>query len=83
MNQAKPDSRVIPFTGEFYQPTEPQPAPPQKSQIITLMLLAMCLLATGAALGATAVYNSPNQVRVRTLQAQSEQLTQIKKQICN
>jgi hypothetical protein len=85
MNQAKPNtttSRVVPFTGEFYPPTEPPPVQPQKNALITFVLLGMCLLATGAAIGATATYNSPDQVQMRTLQTQSEQLAKIQEQIC-
>ncbi|OUL36373.1 hypothetical protein BV372_08120 [Nostoc sp. T09] len=82
MNQTKQSgSRVVPFTGEFYQP-EPPPVQPQRNSLSAVVLLGICLLATGAALGATATYNSPDQVQMRTLQTQSEQLAKIKEQIC-
>ncbi|NJN13662.1 MAG: hypothetical protein HC815_39545 [Richelia sp. RM1_1_1] len=74
-------SKVVPFTGEFYQETDqPESAKPP---ITIFVMLGLCLLCSGAALGASAVYNSPQQQQLRLLQQQSEQLKEIKKQLCN
>lgn len=76
-----PGSRVVPFTGEFYQPAA-SPTPPERSSFAAFLLLGLCLLGAGAALGATAAYNSPEQVQLRQLQAEAAQLTKLKQQIC-
>lgn len=73
-------SKVVPFTGELY----PQVAPEIKIQSVNPLApfaFVMCLIA-GLALGATAVYQSPEQVELRSLKTQAEQLTKLQQEIC-
>lgn len=76
-----PGAKVIPFQGEFYQTNPPEPEP-QKPLTSLLLIAAVTLLGAGAALGATAAYNSPDQVELRELKAQSAQLNQVKDNLC-
>lgn len=79
IKQTNSQTKVIPFTGEFYQ-TEHQEA--AKPPIMLFAMLGLSLIFGGAALGATAVYNSPEQQQLRLLEQQSQQLQQLKKQLC-
>lgn len=72
--------KVVPFTGELY----PQVAPEIRIQSVNPLApfaFVMCLIA-GLALGATAVYQSPQQVELRSLKIQAQQLTNLQKEIC-
>lgn len=79
-NQTPQQTKVVPFTGEFYQTDDQEP---KKTPITLFLMLGLCLICSGAALGATAVYNSPEQQQLRLLEQQSQQLQQLKKQLCN
>ena len=79
-NQTPQQTKVVPFTGEFYQTTDQEP---KKLSITLFLMFGLCLICSGAALGATAVYNSPEQQQLRLLQEQSQQLQQLKQQLCN
>lgn len=80
-HQVKGDRpKVVPFTGELY----PQVAPEVKIQSINPLApfaFVMCLIA-GLALGATAVYQSPEQVELRSLKTQAQQLAKLQQEIC-
>ena len=73
-------TKVVPFTGEFYQTGDQEP---KKPPIMLFAMLGLCLICSGAALGATAVYNSPEQQQLRLLEQQSQELQQLKQQLCN
>lgn len=76
-----PGMKVVPFTGEFYQPTEPTPQP--KNSFTGLLMFGIAaLFGVGYALGSVAAYQSPDQVQLRNLQSQSAQLTKVKEQVC-
>lgn len=76
LKSPQPNSKVIPFTGELYHQ-------PSKPPIMLFVMLAICLVGSGAAIGATAMYNSPEQQQLRLLEQQSEQLQRLKQQLCN
>jgi len=83
MTQTKQQTgvKVVPFTGEFYQPTEVQTEP--KNQLTSLWLFGIvALVGIGYALGSIAAYQSPEQVELRSLQSDSAQLVKIKQQVC-
>ena len=79
-NQTPQQAKVVPFTGEFYQ-TEHQEA--AKPPIMLFAMLGLCLICSGVAIGATAIYNSPEQQQLRLLEQQSQELQQLKQQLCN
>lgn len=82
--KTNPETKVVPFRGEMYQETPTQAAPPpqQSFNFATVATVAACLIGVGAALGATATYNSTEQNQLRQLQQESKQLLQIKQQVC-
>lgn len=75
--------KVVPFCGEFYeQPPQQESPPPQNNSFAFLFFVAACLIAAGVALGSTINYHSGEQVQIRELQQQSQQLEKIKKEAC-
>ncbi|MEH1785519.1 MAG: hypothetical protein V7L23_07980 [Nostoc sp.] len=82
MKQTKqhPTSKVVPFTGEFY-PDIAEPAPAVPNLAAFLVILAAALVA-GLSLGAISTYQSADQVQLREMKAQSQQLEKVKNQVC-
>jgi hypothetical protein len=79
-----PGTKVVPFRGEMYQETSTaEVTPPQQSNTSFLIFFCLCMVGMGVALGATLTYNSPEQVQIRDMQHQLQQLNQVKKQLCN
>lgn len=72
-------NKVVPFTGELYPQDEP--APVVASNAPYLVVIASALVA-GLAIGAIATYQSSDQVQLRQMKAQSEQLEKVKTQVC-
>ena len=83
MKQAKQQttSKVVPFTGEFY-PDVPEPTPAGNNLAAFLVMLAAALVA-GLSMGAMSTYQSADQVQLREMKAQSQQLEKVKNQVCN
>jgi len=73
-------SKVVPFTGEFY-PETPEVSPQADNTPSFLVMVAAALVA-GLSIGAIAVYQSSDQVQLRQMKLQSEQLQQVKTQVC-
>ncbi|MFK0730028.1 MAG: hypothetical protein ACIWVG_02370 [Gloeotrichia echinulata HAB0833] len=73
-------SKVVPFTGEFYSETE-NISPTSDNTAAFLVIIAAALVA-GLSIGAISVYQSSDQVQLRQMKAQSEQLQQVKTQVC-
>lgn len=73
--------KVVPFTGQFY-PQQPETAPQQNNAPAFLAILA-CAVAAGLSVGAMLVYQSSDQVQLRQLKADQEQLQQVKEKACN
>ncbi|WP_414579638.1 hypothetical protein [Anabaena sp. CCY 9402-a] len=83
MKQTKQQSasgKVVPFTGEFYPVTD-TPAPTTDNTPTYLVIVAAALIA-GLSMGAIFTYQSADQVQLRQMKAQSEQLEQVKNQVC-
>jgi hypothetical protein len=78
--QTKPPSKVVPFTGEFYP--APEPTPPALNNTSAYLVLIGAALVAGLAIGAICTYQSADQVQLREMKAQSEQLQQVKTQVC-
>ena len=76
----QPVGKVVPFTGEFY-PDAPEPTPAPDLNAAYLVMFAAALVA-GLSLGAIFTYQSVDQVQLRQMKAQSEQLEQVKTQVC-
>lgn len=74
-------SKVVPFTGEFYPQTPENISPPTDNTPSFLVMVAAALVA-GLSIGAIAVYQSSDQVQLRQMKLQSEQLQQVKTQVC-
>ncbi|BAY10290.1 hypothetical protein [Calothrix sp. NIES-2098] len=72
-------SKVVPFTGEFY-PEVPEPMP-AASNAPYLVIVAAALIG-GLAIGSISTYQSADQVQLRQMKQQSEQLQQVKTQVC-
>ncbi|WP_375469551.1 hypothetical protein [uncultured Nostoc sp.] len=83
MKQAKqqPSSKVVPFTGEFYPVADPEPAPAVPNIAASLVIIAAALVA-GLSMGAISTYQSADQVQLRQMKAQSQQLEKVKNQVC-
>ncbi|MBW4644775.1 MAG: hypothetical protein KME23_17730 [Goleter apudmare HA4340-LM2] len=84
MNKAKqpPTSKVVPFTGEFFYP-QPDPTPqPATGNLSAFMVLIIAALAGGLAIGAIATYQRADQTELRQLQAERQQLQQVKQNVC-
>ncbi|MBE9050659.1 hypothetical protein IQ243_09575 [Nostocales cyanobacterium LEGE 11386] len=81
MNKTKQQtSKVVPFTGEFY-PTEIQPTPAANNTAAYLVMVAASLVA-GLSIGAMATYQSADQIELRQMQADVQQLQKVKTQVC-
>ncbi len=72
-------NKVVPFAGEFYPQIEPAPA--AASNAPYLLIIAAALIA-GLSIGAISTYQSADQEQLRQMKAQSEQLEQVKTQVC-
>lgn len=72
-------NRVVPFTGEFY--VQPQPAPVAASKAPYAIIIASALVA-GLAIGAISTYQSSDQVQLRQMKADAQQLEKLKTQVC-
>ncbi|MFN6499796.1 MAG: hypothetical protein RMX65_022775 [Nostoc sp. DedQUE01] len=83
MNKSKPQqrSKVVPFTGELYQP-EASPAEQQNNTPALLVILA-CAIAAGLSVGSMLTYQSTDQSELRRLKADQQQLQQVKEKACN
>lgn len=79
MKTKQATSKVVPFTGEFYPEAESTPAPAGLGA--TFVFIAAALLA-GLSVGALATYQSASQQQMRQLQADHQQLQQIKTKVC-
>lgn len=75
-------SKVVPFTGEFY-PTASEPTPARNNNNIAafLVMLAAALIC-GLSIGAMSTYQSADQVQLREMKSQSQQLEKVKNQVC-
>ncbi|MBD2438270.1 hypothetical protein [Nostoc sp. FACHB-110] len=82
MKQSKqqPAGKVVPFTGEFYP--EVDTTPPATGSAAPYMMFVAAALIGGLSLGAIATYQSVDQVKLREMQAQSQQLEKVKDQVC-
>ena len=82
MKQTKqqPSSKVVPFIGEFY-PDAPEPTPAGNNLTAFLVMIAAALVA-GLSMGAISTYQSADQVQLREMKAQSQQLEKVKNQVC-
>lgn len=82
MKQTKQQSgnKVVPFTGEFY-PDAPETAPGANNTAAFLVMVAAALVA-GLSMGAISTYQTADQVQLRQMKAQSQQLEQVKNQVC-
>lgn len=79
MKQTKqPAGKVVPFTGEFYPETTPTPADNTPAYLV---IIAAALVA-GLSMGAIFTYQSADQVQLREMKAHSQQLEQVKNQVC-
>ncbi|WP_017652150.1 hypothetical protein [Fortiea contorta] len=82
-NKQQPTSKVVPFTGEFYPEVEPTPTPAATPDLTpAYFVLFAAALVAGLSLGAIFTYQSADQVQLRQMKAQSEQLQQVKTQVC-
>lgn len=77
----QPSSKVVPFTGEFYPVAEQQPMPAVPNNAASLVIIAAALVA-GLSMGAISTYQSADQVQLRQMKAQSQQLEKVKNQVC-
>ncbi|MEH2031038.1 MAG: hypothetical protein V7K67_15475 [Nostoc sp.] len=73
-------SKVVPFTGEFY-PGVPESTPAGNNLAAFLVMIAAALVA-GLSMGAISTYQSADQVQLREMKAQSQQLEKVKNQVC-
>jgi len=72
-------SKVVPFTGEFYQD---EPIPVATSSAAPYFILVAAALIGGLSLGAISTYQSADQVQLRQMKADAQQLEQVKTQVC-
>ena len=80
-NLQQPSNKVVPFTGEFYQVADPEPIPAVPNIAAFLVIIAAALVA-GLSMGAISTYQSADQVQLRQMKAQSQQLEKVKNQVC-
>lgn len=73
-------SKVVPFTGEFYQDA-PEPTPAGNNLAAFSVMLAAALIA-GLSMGAISTYQSADQVQLREMKSQSQQLEKVRNQVC-
>ena len=83
MKQSKQQvsSKVVPFTGEFYPVPDPEPTPAGNNIAAFLVMIAAALVA-GLSMGAISTYQSADQVQLREMKVQSQQLEKVKSQVC-
>ncbi|MEH2151045.1 hypothetical protein [Nostoc sp.] len=74
-------SKVVPFTGEFY-PDIPEPTPSSGNNIAAYLVIVAAALVAGLSMGAISTYQSADQVQLREMKAQSQQLEKVKNQVC-
>lgn len=74
--------KVVPFTGQFY-PQQPEAAPIQQSNTPALLAILACAVAASLSVGSMLTYQSSDQVQLRQLKSDSEQLQQVKEKACN
>ncbi|MEH1905850.1 MAG: hypothetical protein V7L04_31845 [Nostoc sp.] len=77
----QPRSKVVPFTGEFY-PEASEPTPSAVPNIAASLVIIAAALVAGLSMGAISTYQSASQVQLRQMKAQSQQLEQVKNQVC-
>ena len=80
-SKQKPSSKVVPFTGEFYPIPDPEPVSAVPNVAAFLVIIAAALVA-GLSMGAMSTYQSADQVQLREMKAQSQQLEKVKNQVC-
>lgn len=83
MNKPQQTNKVIPFTGEFYPQIEHTPTPTATGNASAMMVLLIAAMVGGLAIGAIATYQRTDQTELRQLQAEREQLQQVKSRVCN
>jgi uncharacterized protein HemX len=81
-NLRQPSSKVVPFTGEFYPVSDPEPEKAGNNIAAFLVIIASALIA-GLSMGAISTYQSADQVQLREMKANSQQLEKVKNQVCN
>ncbi|MFN6526938.1 hypothetical protein [Nostoc sp. ChiSLP03a] len=74
-------SKVVPFTGEFYPIPDPEPTAAGNNIAGYLVIVTAALIA-GLSIGAISTYQSADQVQLREMKAQSQQLEKVKSQVC-
>jgi hypothetical protein len=79
--QRQHHTNVIPFTGELY-PASPPAQTPAGDNVASMLVFIAAALVAGLSLGAIAVYQSADQTQLRQLKAESEQLQQVRSNVC-
>ncbi|MEH2145314.1 hypothetical protein [Nostoc sp.] len=74
-------NKVVPFTGEFYPVADSEPMPAANNIAFFLVIIAAALVA-GLSMGAISTYQSADQVQLRQMKANSQQLEKVKSQVC-
>ncbi|MHC5614089.1 MAG: hypothetical protein ACYTXA_24620 [Nostoc sp.] len=74
-------SKVVPFTGEFYPIPDTEPTSVGNNIAAYLVIVAAALIC-GLSMGAISTYQSADQVQLREMKAQSQQLEKVKNQVC-
>lgn len=75
-------SKVVPFTGELYTHPTPEP-PPASDNLAAFLALGAAVLVAGLSIGAMTTYQSTDQVELRQLKAEREQLQKVRSNVCN
>ncbi|MCC5626866.1 hypothetical protein LC613_13720 [Nostoc sphaeroides CHAB 2801] len=75
-------SKVVPFTGEFYPVPDPEPITTSGNNLAAFLVIIAAALVAGLSLGAMSTYQSADQVQLREMKAQSQQLEKVKSQVC-
>lgn len=83
MNKPQQTSKVVPFTGEFYPQIDTAPTPTATGNGSAVIVLVVAAMVGGLSIGAIATYQRADQVELRQLQAEREQLQQVKNRVCN
>ncbi|MBD2204953.1 hypothetical protein H6G33_04160 [Calothrix sp. FACHB-1219] len=78
--QTTNSNRVVPFTGEFY--VQPQPSAPVAASKAPYAIIIAAALVAGLAIGAISTYQSSDQVQLRQMKADAQQLEKLKTQVC-
>ncbi len=74
-------SKVVPFTGEFYPVPDLEPTP-TGNNIAGYLVIVLAALICGLSMGAISTYQSADQVQLREMKANSQQLEKVKNQVC-